>query len=633
MKIEAIRLKYIIICIFLGLAVSGCTHDNEKSSDEVTDYYEHEYIDNSDDDWKKDVENTKQALDYDDFIFPYEDTKDSITLYFGVPNCGENDTVITWESSDNGVITIGDFWGYNAFTNALVTRPDTGDAQITLTATITKHTVSDTKQFIVTVKQNEEHSYGWTKSFGEFPTNYGELITNSIAVDSADNIYICGFCTYDTDFDPSTEINPINCYNGSVYVSKFSKTGKYLWTKTIFTEKSTIPYSINCDFNSSDNLYISFTYSYEENPDPNPYDTTFYLDETISNIVIVKMNSNSDIEWTRTIGDKKIRKVEEDDYTWFYTRNISCSSMAVDESNGIYITGDFEGEIDFDPGSSIVTFSSISDYSASAYLLKLDSSGNYCWVDPAVTIYEDTAGSSIIQTDNGNIYCYGTINSFYNDPDSFLVQYTADGTKSNTQLFYGTNNSTIHDKSMINTSIIGDSNSNVYLAGSFVGNRDFDPNAGTDILESISADGPDIYITRINSDGSYAWTKLFNSFNAEYCSTVSIDSNDNIYLSGWLQRSLSINSITEEIFPKYTGMFYTYIMKLNTDAEASWIKIFNSGNDFIINDLTVDSNDSDIVMTGNFAGLIDFSPEVDNDYRATVRDDVENTFIIKIYDK
>jgi len=48
-----------------------------------------------------------------------------------------------------------------------------------------------------------------------------------------------------------------------------------------------------------------------------------------------------------------------------------------------------------------------------------------------------------------------------------------------------------------------------FLAGAFEGTVDFDPTAAQDIRSTVPADDVDGFITKLNADGSYAWTRTF----------------------------------------------------------------------------------------------------------------------------
>ncbi len=70
------------------------------------------------------------------------DADTTVTQNLELPVSGANQCTVSWSSSDPSVISA----------DGVITRPVTGDVPITLTATITSHAASDTKQFIVLVK-------------------------------------------------------------------------------------------------------------------------------------------------------------------------------------------------------------------------------------------------------------------------------------------------------------------------------------------------------------------------------------------------------------------------------------------------------------------------------------------------
>ena len=75
------------------------------------------------------------------------DSATSVTQDMTLPTSGDSGTVITWASDMTGVIA----------NDGTVTRPaaDAADASVTLTATITKNSESDTKTFALTVKKEQ----------------------------------------------------------------------------------------------------------------------------------------------------------------------------------------------------------------------------------------------------------------------------------------------------------------------------------------------------------------------------------------------------------------------------------------------------------------------------------------------
>ncbi len=87
----------------------------------------------------------KDALD---ISYAGTDSVTSVTQALTLPTTGDNGTTITWVSSDTTVIA----------NDGAVTRPDFigADTSVTLTATITKNSASDTKTFTLTVIKKDQ---------------------------------------------------------------------------------------------------------------------------------------------------------------------------------------------------------------------------------------------------------------------------------------------------------------------------------------------------------------------------------------------------------------------------------------------------------------------------------------------
>ena len=85
------------------------------------------------------VADAKAALTID---YASGDSASSVTQDLTLPATGIDSSTIEWASNDTTVVS----------TAGVVTRPNIGDANVTLTATITVGTVSDTKDFPITVK-------------------------------------------------------------------------------------------------------------------------------------------------------------------------------------------------------------------------------------------------------------------------------------------------------------------------------------------------------------------------------------------------------------------------------------------------------------------------------------------------
>ena len=88
-------------------------------------------------------------------------------------------------------------------------------------------------------------------------------------------------------------------------------------------------------------------------------------------------------------------------------------------------------------------------------------------------------------------------------------------------------------------SVVVDGSDNVYITGSFQQTVDFDPGAGTD--SHLSEGVEDIFLTKINSDGSYGWTKTMGGTDPDSGQAVAVDSSGNVYITGSFQQTVDFD--------------------------------------------------------------------------------------------
>src|SRR5690606_24605764 len=80
------------------------------------------------------------------------------------------------------------------------------------------------------------------------------------------------------------------------------------------------------------------------------------------------------------------------------------SSIAVDTSGNVYVTGNFMGTADFDPGVGVFNMTSAGD--RDVFIFKLDELGNFVWAKQIGGINRDW-GISIAVDASGNVYTAG----------------------------------------------------------------------------------------------------------------------------------------------------------------------------------------------------------------------------------
>lgn len=296
---------------------------------------------------------------------------------------------------------------------------------------------------------------------------------------------------------------------------------------------------------SKGNVYTTgaFTDTVDFDPGPGVYN----LISTGSNdIFISKLDAYGSFVWAKSIGG-----IGSDE----------GSSIAVDTLGGVYITGSFENTADFDPGPGV--FNMISQNYEDIFISKLDSNGNFVWAKRFGSSVGYDKGSSITTDAIGNIYITGGFDYTVDfDPGPGVLNMTAAG--------YG-------DIFIIKL----DSNGNLVWV-----NQSGDPisdrgdyitvdNLGQAYIAGWGSDWPNnniyIIISKINSNGSFIWTKKMSTINANNMEvkTISIDSFGSVYTTGFFTGTLDLD-------PGF-GVYNLagpsgFISKLNSNGNFIWAK-------------------------------------------------------------
>ena len=80
-------------------------------------------------------------------------------------------------------------------------------------------------------------------------------------------------------------------------------------------------------------------------------------------------------------------------------------------------------------------------------------------------------------------------------------------------------------------SVVIDTSNNIFIGGRFEGTVDF--NFTDETQDNQTSHGNfDAFLTKINPDGGYEWTKTFGGVNDDGISSLALDSSNNIYASG-----------------------------------------------------------------------------------------------------
>ena len=212
------------------------------------------------------------------------------------------------------------------------------------------------------------------------------------------------------------------------------------------------------------------------------------------------------------------------------------NAIATDAGGNVYITGYFQGTVDFDPSTSV--FNLTSKGGDDIFISKLDSAGNLVWAKSMGGLGDDW-GNSLALDAYGNVYITGSFSATADfDPSPNTINLTSAGAYDIfiTKLDGGGNilwakrfGGNAVDKG---NSLALDPYGNVYTMGNFSTTADFDPSGNTFNLTSAGA--YDIFITKLDASGNFLWAKGFGGTGYEEGYSLAVDAQGNVYATGYI---------------------------------------------------------------------------------------------------
>ena len=234
---------------------------------------------------------------------------------------------------------------------------------------------------------------------------------NSLTLDSWGNVYLAGGFQDTVDFDPGLGVsNFVSNGSADAFILKLDGNGNFIWAKTFGASNSDHSRDIATD--PVGNPYIVGVFYNTVDFDPGP-GTNFVTSNGAVDMFILKLDSNGNFLWVKTMGTN----------TYESFRTIEYTSLG-----NLVLTGAYKNNsLDFDPGPGTHYVSS-SGSTNNAFILKLDALGNFLWVREMTGLFPssscDAMNTSIDSV--GNIYSGGGFGGTVNfDQNTGNLNFTA----------------------------------------------------------------------------------------------------------------------------------------------------------------------------------------------------------------
>ncbi|MCP4441151.1 MAG: T9SS type A sorting domain-containing protein [Aureispira sp.] len=230
------------------------------------------------------------------------------------------------------------------------------------------------------------------------------------------------------------------------------------------------------------------------------------------------------------------------------------SKIAKDAVGNIYVVGNFSvGVVDLDPGLGTANQNSIGSKSVSIQVF--DPSGNL-------------------------------INS------GALISQTA-----------GTSTASIRGFEM-------DAAGNLYLAGDFQGDVDFDPTAGTNIISVATPQAvgaTDNFVLKLNSSLSLQWVHTYGSFSYDNVSDLAVDASANVFVTGAFYGGADYDPTAGSAPVSSNGGPDFFVQKFDANGNFQWVRTAGAGGFDGASGVATDPS-GNVIVTGNFQNTVDFDP-------------------------
>lgn len=340
------------------------------------------------------------------------------------------------------------------------------------------------------------------------------------------------------------------------------------------------------------NVYITgqFEWTVDFDPGTETYNLTSNGDY---DICIQKLDAYGNFLWARNVGGN----------SWDMGY-----SIAIDATGNSYTTGYFSETVDFDPGPG--TYELSSNLGSDAFILKLDSEGDFIWARN-IGDTSSISGYSTI-TDQDNIYLTGHYMGTVDfDPGPGTYELTSNGTQDIYILKLNSDGNFIWAKSIGGNSYDGgysitvDSYGNTYTTGFFGETVDFDPSNG--IYELTSNGGSDIYILKLNTDGDFVWAESVGGNGGDHGESITKDGVGNIYASGIFNETVDFDPGNGIYELTSNGIHDVFVLKLSNAGEFIWAKSFGESSVDVGHSISTDVNGS-VYTSGYYYNTIDFDP-------------------------
>ncbi|MES2557908.1 MAG: gliding motility-associated C-terminal domain-containing protein [Bacteroidota bacterium] len=371
-----------------------------------------------------------------------------------------------------------------------------------------------------------------------------------IEIDANGNNYVTGYITGETAF--STNVSQTSAAgNGDIYVAKYAPNGQLVWIKQFGGNFSDRGYDLTIDHNQD--IVVTGQFFGQVDFGVNSLTSS----SNSKDIFLLKLDPTGTVVWARKEGG---------------TMAENAYGVTIDQQNNVLLTGQFQGTATI-AGQTVTSLIDPVTFlpSFDLFLSKYDANGNPLWLKTGLADYEDR-GLAVATDANNNVFVTGQFSdtlvlagqTFNNDAYNvgFLAKFNPAG-----QLQWM---NTLRAGMVIPYDLEVNSVDEVVLTGDFLGNMVYFDAGG---LHNITNPyDRQIFVLKTTNNGNYIWDESFGSDSDVSARSVSIDSQKDIFVTGYFKCDFTQFQETDDAIFNSVGYKDPYLIKFSNSGSLVYAK-------------------------------------------------------------
>lgn len=287
-------------------------------------------------------------------------------------------------------------------------------------------------------------------------------------------------------------------------------------------------------------------------------------------------------------------------------------SIAFDSENNVYVSGYFQGTVDFNPSEAEIEERTSMGFT-DAFIMKLTNEGELIWVQEYGNTRSESGSFVRIMNDDKII-----LSGFFNDEVDFdygvgeHILSNADSSSKNIFCLKLESDGEFIWVKQLGTAGLANipiamelsSDNSIYIASDFEDSIDIDP--GPEIQMIYNPDFCDnSFISKLDETGEFQWGYAIHGPGCERLKAMAIDNDGNIIVGGQHTLTSHFNQDEPAEFITSAGGEDIFLLKLNEEGGFIWLQHFGSENHDMMLGITVNPANQ-IIATGAFSDSVDF---------------------------